>query len=480
MLCGFALSMVLILAVVFPVTTAGAAESSEHLIAFDNYPPYHYWENGSPRGLNIEIINEVFSRIGLSPSYVRRPWKRSLDGIKHGDFTALCAAFKTPERDEFAFFPTRHLSLETNWVITLVNSDVEVDDVDDLGKYNIGIVSGYSYGPAFDAMKGVNKSELPNEKALLDMLLSGRVEAIVGCDLVFNHLAKKLGVEHRLKYQLELSSDPLYLVLSKKVAGNELLNTKISAALSELVADGTYQKILSRYSGVMNVATYSITTEYWPPFRIKDENGQIAGIDREIMDEVGKRLGVKFVWHQRPWVRCLAEIESGMADIVTGIAKTAEREEYTLYSSDFYSELKPAFYTHDKSLAKQIKTYRDLYGVSIGYTRGSAYFERFDSDDALNKKAGVDERQLIDMVTAERWDAFVGTDTQVEYDLKRLDLVDSIHKVQYSPQESVRLYIGVSRKSLFAQRMNDLNAIMKNLIEEGWIERTMNRYLKEE
>ncbi len=456
------------------------ADASDHRaeVAFDDYPPYHYWIDGSPVGLNIDLINEVYARIGLRPHYVRRPWKRSLQEIESGEVGALCAGMKTPSREKFAYYPSRHLSLETNWVISLADSGLNVVALDDLKNLTVGVVTGYSYGPSFDSMEGVRKHERRNEKSLIELLMNKRIDVIVGCDLVIDHFAKILGVQDRLKYQLKLSSDPLYLIFSRAVPGNDQMSESVSKALSTMVVDGSYQKIMRRYSGMLMMPTYSIASDYWPPFRMKGANGGFVGIDKDLMEEIGKRLGMKFVWHHKPWARCLTDMRDGLTDVMTGIAYTEERNAYIAYSSSFYCELGPAFYLHDRSLANSIRKYEDLYGITIGYTRGSAYFERFDSDDKLKKKAGARERQLIEMVLAKRWDALVGTDLQVEYDLARLGVSQKLFKAKFTPKDRIKLYLGISRRSKLLRRLPDINAVLDQLIKEGGVENIVDRHLQ--
>jgi polar amino acid transport system substrate-binding protein len=464
-------------------TSVSSAYSAEgpppHInIAFDNYPPYHYWVDGVPTGLHIDLIDEIFSRIEASHSYVRRPWKRSLQDIKNGEITALCAGMKNSAREKYAYYPSRHLSLETNWVISLARKNMDISSLQDLKGLSIGTIAGYSYGVAFDSFPNLNKFERGNEQDLIEMLVNERVDVIVGSDLVIRHVAKILGVEHFLKFDIKLTSDPLYLIMSKAVSSNEQMLELVSKAMSQMTSDGTYQKILRRYSGMPEIPTYSVTTEYWPPFRMLGSNGEIEGIDIEIMEEIGKRLGVKFVWHRRPWARCLAELEDGLADIITGLAHTKERSKFAAYTSRPYYEMGPAFYLNDHALAQSIKKYENLYGISIGYSRGSVYFKRFDSDKKLNKKAGTNERQLIDMVLAKRWDAFVGTDAQIEYDLGRLGLENKLFKATFVPQDRIPLYLGISRKSKFVEEISAVNAIMNQLIEDGTVRKIISKYLK--
>ncbi len=478
---GFPTMISLIMAVILMATispvAADSIEITPPLIAMENYPPYHYWVDETPQGLDIEILTEVFSRIGLTPRFVRRSWKRSLNDLEHGAVTAVCSGMKTRAREEYALYPSRHLSLETNWVISLADSKLKISSLDDLVNLRVGTVAGYSYGPTFDSLPNLNIIERRDESSLVDFLINRRVQAIIGSDLVMTHAAKKLGVDHLLKYQLKLTSDPLYLMLSKAVTGNEELAAKVSNALSQMIVDGTYQQLIERYSGMLTIPTYSIVTDFWPPFRIKDSTHFITGIDKDIMEEIGKRMGIKFIWSRRPWVRCLYEIENGSADVITGIARTPEREKYTLFTTRPYYELGPALYVHDQSLAQSITQYEDLHGLSIGYTRGSVYFKRFDTDDTLDKRAGKDESQLLKMVQEKRWDALVGTDAQVDFDIMRLGLNKQIFKTRYIPRDRIKLYIGVSKKSKFAENKNDLDAILNRLIEEGFIKKAVQRHV---
>lgn len=218
-------------------------------IAFADYPPYHYWEDGEPAGLNIQLINEAFRRLGMDVEYVQMPWRRSLIEVEQGGVAALCAGMRTPERETFAYYPSQHLSHETNWVISLIASDVEVESLDDLESLKIGTVEGYSYGPVFDGIATLDKHGVANESALLKLLFNNRVDVIVACDMVIHHLARKSDVSKLLRYQLRLTSDPLYLILSKAVEGNKELKDRVSGVLLEMVLDGTTDEIMALYQG---------------------------------------------------------------------------------------------------------------------------------------------------------------------------------------------------------------------------------------
>lgn len=220
---------------------------------------------------------------------------------------------------------------------------------------------------------------------------------------------------------------------------------------------------------------FLVATDYWPPFRIEAPNNAVAGLDVDLLRAVGKELGIRFKWQRRPWSRCLLELEQGNADIMTGVARTDQRQRYALFTSRAYYSCSPRFYAH-KSIAKNIRTYEDLQKYTVGYTRDSAYFPRFDGDTSLFKKAATDELQLIRMIEDGRWEVMVGTDCQVQRDLVRLHLADSIVEVPYSPEHTTGLYLAISKRSPLAKRLGEIDAVMNRLIDNGTIDDIAEQY----
>lgn len=228
-------------------------------------------------------------------------------------------------------------------------------------------------------------------------------------------------------------------------------------------------------SAVFAMDTLVVATDYWPPFRIKGEEG-LTGIDVDIMHQIGKRMGVRVEFHVEPWARCLLDMESGQVDLMTGLAKIPERQRYIAYASPSYYECAPAFYERTSRQGPPIRSYDDLKDVTIGFTRGSAYFEPFDSDTTLFKVSGTNENQLLKMLADNRLDVIIGTDCQVEYDLAQLDLMQSIRKTPYQPDKSVTLYIGISRQSPLLKRLGEVERIIEEMIRDGSIRTIAQKY----
>ena len=221
----------------------------------------------------------------------------------------------------------------------------------------------------------------------------------------------------------------------------------------------------------------TVVTEAWPPFRIADETSEYkySGIDVDLLKEIANRLNFTFKIKRLPWARCLIFMETGQADLITGLAYTPERAQYINYSKIPYYLVSPTFFVQ-KGKGHLIKKYEDLYNFTIGHSINSAYFEPFNSDTALKKSAVSTEIQLIKMLVHGRLDVIIGTDCNVKYDIAKLGLKEKIEAAHYIPGEKIQLFIGISKKSAFSKRYDELNRTIKELIETGVVANIAGNY----
>jgi polar amino acid transport system substrate-binding protein len=201
-------------------------------------------------------------------------------------------------------------------------------------------------------------------------------------------------------------------------------------------------------SAIASAGSERLTVAYpqWPPYKIV-QDGKIGGIDALVLDEIARRTGLGFDYVECPWARCLIMLQNGSVDMITSIAQTEERRK----SMDF---LEPpardnypiSFYTNAKA-RHAINRYEDLYGLDIGVVRSTAYFERFDQDQKLQKTFGARERQLVDMLASQRLDVIVGIGANVDYLIRETGRSGVIKKASFVIETKDPAYIAVSRKS---------------------------------
>ena len=226
--------------------------------------------------------------------------------------------------------------------------------------------------------------------------------------------------------------------------------------------------------------TLRMATEEWPPFRINDPQGEsgFRGIDIEVVAALEERLGVKIHIERHPWARALEMMRSGQVDLLSGVARTAERERFMHYVGTSYWAVRPRFYAA-KGRGGEILFYEHLRGKSIGYSLHSAYFEPFDSDAGLDKKGLSAEAQLLQALALKRLDLIIGTEPNLSYDIARLGLGSAVEPTAYQPERQTDLFFAFSRKSPHLDLAGRIEEVLAGLVKEGVVRGIVARYTGE-
>ncbi len=147
----------------------------------------------------------------------------------------------------------------------------------------------------------------------------------------------------------------------------------------------------------------------FPPFESLDENGEVYGIEIDILNLICEELGVELVIEQINFDSVLPGVQAGKYDVgVSGISVTPDREENTLFT-DPYCLAAQAIVVIDgssitckadlegKTIAVQSGTTAEAYAMENGYTFNS-YTANTDAQEAL--LAGKVDAWVIDDLTA--------------------------------------------------------------------------------
>ncbi|SDH62015.1 substrate-binding periplasmic protein [Pseudomonas panipatensis] len=221
-----------------------------------------------------------------------------------------------------------------------------------------------------------------------------------------------------------------------------------------------------------------VMTDYWPPFRIEGQDGRIGGLDMDLLAELERRTGLRFEVQRAPWARGLAALQSGAADMMTGLARTPARAHYIDYLPQPYYACAPRLYG-SQEVAPSIAHYDDLRGRTIGYVLESAYFEPFDSDTRLKKFGVSNEAQLLQMLSLGRLQLVIGTDCQVDYERRDPRLAERVVRTRFQPESRTDLYIGFSRQRPLVAERQLIEEALRQLLAEGWVQRAAGRYQPE-
>ena len=229
------------------------------------WPPFTLGTPLEPSGLSLEILAEMMKRVGCQLKFTEteHPWKRQLNLLEHGNLDLLYGATETEERSKYAYFTEPY----RNEFVTLFVRKGEV------GKYNInkvedfiteniriGVERGVSYGPRVNAViKEMEKkaeyiSDIKQNRA---KLLAKRFYGYLGflpdepLALLDDELNDKIE-PHPMEIAI---SGNIRFMLSKKSTSKELA-TQLNEALDGMKNDGTYEKIVKKYSDKYKISQW--------------------------------------------------------------------------------------------------------------------------------------------------------------------------------------------------------------------------------
>lgn len=217
-------------------------------VVYTQWEPYTYQENGKDSGFEIETVRAVIQKMGFHLKFEQFPWKRCLYMMENGQADALVSALKTSEREKFLYFPDEHISVSKTVFFKKSGSPAEFDgSFKSLKDYTIGVISGFSYGEAFDKAAYLKKDEAKDAESLIKKILAGRNDLGAENLAVLTAAAKKIGVSGDIRFlEKPIHSQKLYVVFSK-AKPSEKLSMTFSETLRELKKSEEYRNILEKY-----------------------------------------------------------------------------------------------------------------------------------------------------------------------------------------------------------------------------------------
>jgi polar amino acid transport system substrate-binding protein len=200
--------------------------------------------------------------------------------------------------------------------------------------------------------------------------------------------------------------DALKVGLAGTVASGAFLGVTRSA-----FADDTLAEIKKR--GVLSTATEM----QFPPFDISD-NGTYKGLNRDLIDAVGKEMGLKVTYLDLPWTSVLPGLEAKKFDLcIAPVTITKERMKhyaFTVPIADATAALMKR--ADDKSIMKP----EDIAGRTVGGQKGTSQVAQLKEFAAklpkpVEVKEYVDNNQASADLAAGRIDATVNSLPNLAY-----------------------------------------------------------------
>lgn len=245
-------AVALFCAVILSLANPGVAR--DYTAVSMEFPPFSYTDKGVVKGLDSEIVQECFKRMGESVELLLLPWNRALSRGMKGNADCIYNIQKTPER-EFQLLFSKPVRQEIMTLYVRKESPLVFNgDLSELKGLRFGLIRDFSYGLEVDTFV---KNEVPPsdieysvETAMnVSKLLKGRFDVLVGDRISTLGVINRLGVADKVRQLGEpISVNDVYVAFSKK-RNLRYLRDRFNVAFESMVDDGTWDRIVNKYMG---------------------------------------------------------------------------------------------------------------------------------------------------------------------------------------------------------------------------------------
>ncbi|WP_158970586.1 ABC transporter substrate-binding protein [Paraglaciecola sp. L3A3] len=211
--------------------------------------PYNFEENGSRKGLSIDILNYIEKNSKYDFEFIILPWSRAMHFVAEGKIDLMLTLFKSAKREQAYHFIEPSYANEAIQLFTLTDNKFEFNGhLADLTPYIIGVKSGFSYGESFEQANYLTKFSTFTEEVLLKLLLGKRIDFVISNPLHFNKLISNQSIRSKVKGMTPyIAMTPLYIALTKKRKNSLEIKENLEQLTKQLITTPYYQELLNKY-----------------------------------------------------------------------------------------------------------------------------------------------------------------------------------------------------------------------------------------
>jgi polar amino acid transport system substrate-binding protein len=254
--------ILLVVVLALMITAVGCTSSGDHLAAIKeagkvvvgtsaDYPPFEFVdEAGVTTGFDVELMNEIGKRMGVTIEWVDMPFDSLIAAVQEGKIDMSIAAFNyDEERDKTVDFTDAYYTTEDSFIV-LEGFASDLSDPMELANYTVGAQSG-TVQDSWITDNLVTPGLLPETKylryervdqAALD-LQAGRIEVLMADYVPAQAIVSQFG-GMTIVFHGVLSTGPLNIVIPE---GDKDLQEEINRILKELQADGFVDALAMKY-----------------------------------------------------------------------------------------------------------------------------------------------------------------------------------------------------------------------------------------
>ncbi len=234
----------LILLVLAPAVAGGSRAAEPLKVAVIEAPPFGMpGPDGKPTGAAVDMAVALGQRSGIAMEAILMPRARIQDAMADAQVD-LAGMVGSPAADAIGH---RLAPMQPLFTVVLSRPDAAVADVRGLEGKTLATLRSANYDPRLADNAAIRKQEVSSYANAINLLMAGRVDAVVGPDMGLYFEASKMGLPRAsFAPPLVMNRLEVWLYLSKASAAATLLEP-LKKAAEALVAEGFVESSMKAY-----------------------------------------------------------------------------------------------------------------------------------------------------------------------------------------------------------------------------------------
>lgn len=226
---------------------ASPAMASELAVYSGVIPPYSYLDGDKPKGIAVELFQEMAKVVGHSGKIHFLPWKRAVKTVEDAltEPALVLPLNRSPEREK-----------RFSWVVPLLKDDTalvtkrgakpRINDAKEARKWNVGVLLGSPLEVELKLNVFERIMASPDEETNAKMLHAERLDAWFVASMVAPFVYKELGYDPKeLEVGVKMQINDLHLGATKTLPEAEA--KKWRDAYEALVKSGKVEQLIAAY-----------------------------------------------------------------------------------------------------------------------------------------------------------------------------------------------------------------------------------------
>ena len=196
-------------------------------------------------GLNIDIMRAILDRLGEPYKIDLVPWNRAITMANVGKAAAVFTCSYRKEREQTLIYSEPLRDLTVGILTRKGYFDKPLLSLNDLRNQTVGVTRGFSLQAELED-NGIIVKETKSNTQAIKLLERGRFDFLYVFADISLMILRQQKIDDRFDFYT-FRKEPTYICFSKQLPDAESLTKKFNAAMAEVKADGTYEKIANSY-----------------------------------------------------------------------------------------------------------------------------------------------------------------------------------------------------------------------------------------